>query len=185
MIRVVTMLKCTGVLLVCVLASGTGHAETFAVPGLYSVTVTDWLHQTTPGGDVFTCIKCKDQVQISIEAGPSFENRADETKILALFKDQRHWEAFAKALIQDVVPIPTDQYEIEVYQTGLVAYQGKQMLQLACQVRIGSSISYDTSLLTVHHHRIIKVTTNYYDGAMTPDVRQYISSFLDSIRFID
>jgi hypothetical protein len=179
------MLKRTLVLLFCLVTPGIGHAETFARPGLYSVVVTDWLHQTIPGGDVFTCTKCKDQVQISITSGPPFENDADKAKIVALFKDREQWEAFARSLIEEAIPAPTDRYDIEVYQTGLVTHQGKNLLQLASLVLMGSLTSYDTSILSIHNNRIMKITVNYFEGAMNDEVSRQIYSFLDSIRFIE
>lgn len=179
------MLKRALVLLFCLAMPGMGHAETFARPGLYSVVVTDWLHQTIPGGDVFTCTKCKDKVQISITLGPPFENDADKEKIVALFKDREQWEAFARSLIEEAIPAPTDRYEIEVYQTGLVTHQGKNLLQLGSLVRMGSLTSYDTSILSIHNNRIMKITVNYFEGAMNDEVSRQIASFLDSVRFIE
>ncbi len=158
-------------------------AFSFEKPGFYSVNADGWTHNVVPRGDVFTCAACKEQFQISIGYGPEFPDSSPlntNAKFIRQFSSDSYRKKFAESIMSDAVPMG---FRITVNRTGLSKLGGLDVFQFNATVDMNESITHDNRLIAVHRKRMMVVTLNYFDGAMTPKNEELIKNFFRSLKF--
>jgi hypothetical protein len=161
------------------------HAQTFTKPGFYSIDATGWQRNTTPAGDVFTCSTCGAQVQVQIDYGPPLPADArfkNNEQFLASLKTESEQKQFADQLLRKSIR-PQSAFTISVEKVGLTKIGGIDAFQFSAIVEMSPNVTRDTSMIALHKNRILKITLNYYDGAMNDKTRAAVNSLFKSIKF--
>jgi hypothetical protein len=155
----------------------------FEKAGYYSVNIDGWIHNTIPEGDIFTCSKCNEQIQIQISYGPPLpkDNLYKNNKeFMKAFQDKKAQQKFADTIMQSSVP---PGFKIIIDRTGLSKLGGLDVLQFHSKVDFISKISHDTNMMAIHKNRIVKITLNYFDGALNSKNNEFINNFFKSLKF--
>lgn len=159
------------------------YSATFNKHGFYSVNIDGWIQNSTTEGDIFTCAKCKEQIQIQISYGPPLPKDAlykNNKEFIQALKTEKRQEEFAESFMKNAVPAG---FNIKTTRTGITTLGGIEVFQFQAVVDFIKKLSYDTSMMAIHRNRIMKITLNYFDSALTPQNKKYIESFYKSIRF--
>lgn len=159
------------------------NGETYKEDGLYSVTVTDWLHQTTPLGEQFILKTTPKPITISIQYGSESKELSEES-FFKIFKDKKSQKDFAKDIIEKAIPLKSG-YRVQVDETVEGGFFGLKMLEYTATVIIGEAVMImkETTFIGVHKNKILKVTLNFFDGDLTDQSRSSISKFFESLKF--
>jgi hypothetical protein len=65
----------------------------------------------------------------------------------------------------------------------MTAIGGIKVAQFAAAVDIGRTLSHDISMVGLHKNRIVKISLNYFDGTMSPDINAAINVLYSSLKF--
>ncbi|MBI5041365.1 MAG: hypothetical protein HZB57_09270 [Gammaproteobacteria bacterium] len=159
--------------------------DVFVKPDYYSINHKGWQHNTTPAGDVFTCYSCGAQFQVQLDYGP--ELPADATyrsnkDFLATLSTEAAQKDFADSLIRRAIPLQSG-FTISIGRIGLSMIGGLDVLQFSAVVEMPGTISHDNSMVGIHKNRMMKLTLNYFDGAMNEQASAAINDLYSSLRF--
>ncbi len=153
----------------------------------FTVDAADWQANSMPRGMVYTCRTCDAQVQIQITFGPEIpadKRKSNEQFISDIGGDDVARKRFADSMMRSMVPAVPN-VSIEVTRTGISKLGGLKVFQMQSRVEMGAQRSHDTSMLAIHRNRIVKVTLNYFDGAMDAETElsNKVASFYRSFEF--
>jgi hypothetical protein len=168
-----------------VVSSIPAKAETWTVPGMYTVKVDGWTRNAIPDGFNYRCLKCTDQIEIEVMYGPLFSPDAlwktNDEFIAALSTEDRR-QTFADAIMTGAVP-PGSGFKVEVKKVGLDQLGGLRVLMMASEVTMGTTSTMDTSMIAVHKNRLVRVTVHFFRGALTAESGNAINAFMDGLVF--
>lgn len=180
-----TISRKTILLVSALLLATIAHAQTFTKSGFYSIDATGWQRNTTPAGDVYTCSTCGAQVQLQIEYGPPLSANAkfkNNEQFLASLKTESQQKQFADQLLRQSIPLQSG-FKISVERVGLTKIGGIDAFQFSAVVEMPPNVTRDTSMIALHKNRILKISLNYYDGAVNDKARTAVNSLFKSIKF--
>ncbi len=161
-------------------------SEIFEKPGYYSLNIKGWQHNTTPAGDVFICSTCGAQIQVQLDYGPELDSDAiyhSNKEFLAALGTENAQKDFAESLLRKAILLQSG-FTISVEMVGLSTIGGLEVLQFSAVVEMPPTISHDNTMVAIHKNRIMKLTLNYFDGAMNDNTRAAIHELFSSLRFV-
>lgn len=161
-------------------------ADVFIKPGYYSINLRGWQHNTTPAGDVFTCSTCGAQVQVQLVYGPELDAEAryrTNKEFLTALGSEKAQKDFADSLIRLGIPIQSG-FTISIGRVGLSTIGGLDVFEFGAIVEMPPTFSHDNSMIAIHKNRLMKLTLNYFDGAMNDRTRAAINELYSSLRFL-
>lgn len=168
------------------LTAGPVAAETLVRPGYFSVDVEGWQQQPGPDRTIFACEDCGSPVQVQIDYGPELSADAeykDNKQFLARLKTEEAQRQFASLLIEASVPEGVElQYEIQ--KVGLSEVGGLKVFEYSALIATAPRGTRDSAIVGLQHKRLMKLTLNHYDDALTPEATARISAFFKSLKFL-
>lgn len=167
------------------LLAGSLHTQSFTKPGLYSIDLTGWQHNTAPNGDVFTCSVCDAQVQVQIDYGSELTKEAiykTNREFISAMSTETVQKQFAESIVRRNIPLQSG-FTISIGRVGLSQLGGLDVFQFSAVVEMPSTISHDNSMLAIHKNHIMMLTLNYYDRAMNGKTKSAIDKLYKSIQF--
>lgn len=178
-------LRASIVVTLLVWMSSPANAETWTVPGMYTVKVDGWTRNAIPEGFNFRCLKCTDQIEIEVMYGPPFGPDAlwktNDEFIAALSTDEKR-KTFSDAIMTGAIPSGSG-FKVEVKKVGLDQLGGLRVLMMASEVTMGTTSTMDTSMIAVHKNRLVRVTVHFFRGALTAESGNAINAFMDGLVF--
>lgn len=156
----------------------------FVKPGYYSVNKEGWQHNTTPDGDIFTCTDCGTQVQIQISYGPELHTDFTLTNEIFLSKlnTEEKQREFVEPVIRKEIPLQSG-FTISIDRVGLSEIGGLDVFQFSATVNIPPTVSHENGMVAIHKNRIMKLSLNYFDGALNQQSRRMIHDFYSTLHF--
>jgi hypothetical protein len=164
---------------------GIANGETFSSPGYYTVTSDGWVRSGSPIAFTYRCTSCKEQVEIKIEYGPPLGDIAPwktNEEFMASISTASARRQFAEDLMQALLRNDS-RMKVELKHIGLGEVGGLQVLLIASEVTMGSSVVLDTSLIAVHKSRIMRCAVQLPAGTLSPDDEKAVDAFIDGIAF--
>jgi hypothetical protein len=169
----------------CFGIGGRAEAETWSVPGFYSVAVDGWARSAIPDGFSYTCVRCTEKIEIDLrytqELGPDAPWKSNSAFIAALNTEEEQRQ-FANEIMQLSVPTGAG-FKIDILKVGLSDIGGLRVLMMAARVTLGSVITVDTTMTAVHKNRLMIVSLHSFDGSLTPQNKAAIDAFFDGLKF--
>lgn len=162
-------------------SSASVHGQTFQKAGFYIISHDGWIRNSIPDGDVYTCAKCKDQIQVQISFGDVIPRPFFQADFIKMFDTERKRKDFADSMIRN--EIPGKNYTIDVYRTGMTEIGGIKVAQFGSVVDMGNTLTHDVSMVGIHRNRFVKITLNHFDGAMNKEVEDAIGRLYSSLKF--
>lgn len=150
----------------------------------YSGGSSDWRRANTPDGHVYSCLRCKNQVQVQVSFGPPLPADGKVTtsaQFVAAFDTDDKRKAFFDGVLRQSAPIPG--LRIEITRTGVTKLGGVPAIQVAAIVHLAPTATRDTTIMGVHRGRVFRVSLNYHDGGMTPTADAAIKALYASFVF--
>lgn len=168
------------------LSAGSVAAETLVRPGYFSVDVDGWLQQPDDNRVIFACMDCGSPVQVQIDYGPELPADAEyktNAEFLARLKDEDDQRQFATLLIKASVP-PDVAIEFEIQKVGFGEVGGLKIFEYSALIASSPRSTRDSAIVGLQNHRLMKMTLNHYDDALTPAATARISAFFKSLKFL-
>lgn len=160
--------------------------EVFENPGNYRINPSGWQHNSVPNGDVFTCSDCKSQIQVQIVYGPALEEGAkfkNNKEFISLMSQPVIQKEFSDSVLRSSIP-PESGITLSIERTAITKIGGIEVLQYSATVETPPVITHETSMIAVHKGRIMKLTLNFYDGAMNDAASKKVNSLFSSLQFL-
>lgn len=178
---------CVPVVVVVLLALGgaAANAETWTVPGMYTVKVDGWTRNAIPEGFNYRCLKCTDQIEIEVMYGPPFGPDAlwkTNDEFIAALSTEDKRKTFADAIMKGAIPSGSG-FKVEIKKVSLDQIGGLRVLMMASEVMMGTTSTMDTSMIAVHKNRLVRVTVHFFKGALTAESGNAINAFMDGLVF--
>lgn len=167
------------------LCAGPAAAEQFTQKGLYSLNITGWRHASTPLGEVFACEDCGDapvQVQISYGARLPGAEGASNDEFLDRLDSEDTQQQFADLMMQRSLP-PGSELEYSIESMRKVRIGGLKAFEYVAVIQTQPNASREDAMVAVHHHRLMKLSLNFYDGQMSEEAAAKIGALLKSLKF--
>ena len=153
---------------------------------LYSVSAPGWLAKRAQDDDVFTCIKCQEQVQIQVSVGPPLSSEAPvrtNQAFIAQFKEQSARNEFARLLMKKAAPFPLPKNALTIKGSEIGSLGGLRVLKVTSTMSLGPQVMHDVSYVALHKSRFVKISIGHY-GILTKNAGKKISSWVSSFRFL-
>lgn len=160
--------------------SGPALAETWTVPGAYTLKVDGWSRNSTPDGYNYRCLRCAEQIEIEIMYGPPLSPSATwktNEEFMAALSTPEKRQTFANTLMQNAVPSGIGA-KIDVKRVALEEIGGLRVLMMASEVIIGRSTTLGTSMIGIQNGRLMRMSVKFFEGAMNA-----INAFMSGLAF--
>lgn len=184
--RILKLAAPAAVLLAVLMSAGPVAAEMLTRPGFFSVDVEGWEQQPGDNRVIFACTDCGSPVQIQIDYGPELPKEAEyrtNDEFLARLKKEDDQRDFASLLIKQSVPDGVElQYDIQ--KVGFSKVGGLKVFEYSALIATAPRETRDSTIIGLQHHRLMKLTLNHYDDALTPEAGARISAFFKSLKFL-
>ncbi len=179
------MLKLAAVV-AALLSAGPAAAERLTRPGYFSVDVEGWEQQSGDSRVIFACKDCGSPVQVQIDYGPELPADAEyktDAEFLARLKTDEAQRQFASLLIESSVPEGVE-LDYDIQKVGFSEVGGLKVFEYSALLATAPRGTRDSAIVGLHHHRLMKMTLNHYDDALTPQATARISAFFKSLKFL-
>jgi hypothetical protein len=160
-----------------------GRAESWTVPGFYSVKVDGWTRSSVTQADAtYDCQRCDSRVFITVGIGPPNEPAtgwtSNDSFMASLGSDQRRRD-FAKLYMDGWARrgIP-----YEMVNVGLGPIDNLHALQFSCRLKQGTKVIYMTHLQAVHKGRFLRINVLAEQPGMTQKSRASVDAFMDGLK---
>ena len=166
--------------------SGQGRAETWIVPGAYTLKVDGWSRSAIPEGFNYRCLRCKEQIEIEIMYGPPLSASAtwkNNAEFINALSTPEKRQTFADALMKSAVPADLGA-KIEIKRVALEEIGGLRVLMMASEVTMGRAITLDTSMVGIQNNRLMRTSVHFFEGAMNAANREAINAFMSGLVFV-
>jgi len=167
-------------------SAGPAAAEMLTRPGFFSVDVEGWEQQPGDNRVIFACQDCGSPVQIQIDYGPELPKGAEyktNDEFLARLKKEDDQRDFARLLIKQSVPDDVD-LQFDIQKVGFSKVGGLKVFEYSALIATAPRETRDSTIIGLQHHRLMKLTLNHYDDALTPEAGARISAFFKSLKFL-
>jgi len=182
----------SGLLLASTLAGGTVAAEEiYARPGRYTLDAEGW--ELQPGKDgalLLRCADCKSPVQVQIDYSPERtgpDAAGGNTAFLAALATEDTQKQFAQAMLEASLPEElqaSEDVELTIAKVGKTDFGGLKMFRYVALIDGGGEmVTQESSLVAIHHNRIVKIALNHYHDALDDTAKQRIATLFTSLRF--
>ena len=147
----------------------------------YRVDSGNWIVKKIPEGNSFLCIKCENEIRISITFGP--KDKKIKQSLFDHFEDSEEARlAMVDNTIRGQVPAALEP-EIEILHNAYGEFFGLRVLAFHAAVYIGEIVTRDTTYLGINDNRIVRITLNYMDGDLDSVASDQVTNFLTSLNF--
>lgn len=171
--------------------SGVAVADVYSRPGRYQLDAEGWALQ--PGANSSLILRCEDcvspvQVQIDYSderSGPGTEG--GNPAFLDALASEEAQQQFAELMVEASLPeevAAADVVDITVAKVGKTEFGGLPMFRYVALIDGGGDVvTQESSLVAIHHNRIVKIALNHYHEALDDAARARIASLFVSFRF--
>lgn len=173
-------------LVAALLSAGPAAAELLTRPGYFSVDVEGWQQEPGDNRTIFACEDCGSPVQVQIDYGPELPAKAEyktNAQFLARLKTVEAQRQFASLLIESSVPEGVD-LEYDIQKVGFSEVGGLKVFEYSALIATAPRGTRDSGIVALQNNRLMKLTLNHYDDALTPQATLRISGFLKSLKFL-
>lgn len=181
-----------GLLLATPLVGGPVLAEEiYSRPGRYTLDAEGWeLQAGNDGALLLRCGDCKTPVQVQIDYSParSSEDGADSNAtFLGALSGEETQRQFAQAMLEASLPdevLASDDIELTIAKVGKLDFGGLPMFRYVALIDGGGDlVTQESSLVAIHHARIVKIALNHYHDALDDTAKRRIATLYASFRF--
>ncbi|WP_295686051.1 hypothetical protein [uncultured Nevskia sp.] len=184
--RILKLAAPVAVVLAALMSAGPAAAEMLTRPGFFSVDVEGWEQQPGDNRVIFACKDCGSPVQIQIDYGPELPKEAEyqtNDEFLARLKKEDAQRQFASLLIEQSVPDGVE-LKYDIQKTSFSKVGGLKVFEYSALIATAPRETRDSTIIGLQHHRLMKLTLNHYDDALTPEAGARISAFFKSLKFL-
>lgn len=184
--RILNLAAPAAVLLAALVSAGPAAAELLTRPGFFSVDVDGWEQQPGDNRVIFACKDCGSPVQVQIDYGPELPKEAEyqtNDQFLGRLKDEAAQRQFASLLIESSVPDEVH-LEYDIQKVSFSKVGGLKVFEYSALIATAPRATRDSTIIGLQHHRLMKLTLNHYDDALTPEAGARISAFFKSLKFL-
>lgn len=165
-------------------------SELYTRPGRYSIDAEGWdLQPGSDGAMLLRCKACKVLVQVQIDYSP--ERTGPQAKVgnkefLARLDTPDAQTQFAELMVEASLPPEMtigEDVDVEIATVSKAKVGGLDVFQYVALIDGGAEVTQESSLVAIHHNRIVKVALNHYQGALDDAAKDRIASLFKSLRF--
>jgi len=181
-----------GLLLAATAAGSTVAAEElYSRPGRYVLDAEGW--ELAPGRDgalLLRCRDCQSPVQVQIDYSPERtgpDAAGGNRAFLDALATEDTQKQFARAMLEASLPedvLANDEVELTIAKVGKTDFGGLSMFRYVALIDGGGElVTQESSLVAIHHNRIVKVALNHYHDALDDTAKARIATLFTSLRF--
>ncbi|WP_293370023.1 hypothetical protein [Nevskia sp.] len=165
-------------------------AELYTRPGRYTIDAEGWdLQPGADGAMLLRCKACTVPVQVQIDYSPErtgSEAKGGNRAFLARLDTPEAQTQFAELMVEASLPDEIEvgeDIEIQIATVGKAMVGGLDVFQYVALIDGGEEVTQESSLVAIHHDRILKIALNHYQGALDDTARARIASLFKSLKF--
>lgn len=181
-----------GLLLAIPLVGGPVLAEEiYSRPGRYTLDAEGWeLQAGNDGALLLRCGDCNTPVQVQIDYSPERSGpdaAGGNQAFLAALATEDTQKQFAQAMLEASLPeevLASEDVELTIAKVGTLQFGGLSMFRYVALIDGGGElVTQESTLVAIHHDRIVKVALNHYHDALDDTAKKRIATLYTSLRF--
>ncbi|HZQ00324.1 MAG TPA: hypothetical protein VFB13_12340 [Reyranella sp.] len=150
------------------------------MPGFYSIKTDGW-KRVPVSADVngFSCLQCKERVDVIIGYNPPKDDLTNEEFLLHLATDSERRRYLAK--FEAAFKAKGQTFELVHVQLGQIA--GSRALLYNAKVITPTEVGYIAAFSGVQKHRIFTIQIGSHDEHLSPETIKTVNDFLATLSF--
>jgi hypothetical protein len=165
--------------------------EIYSRPGRYLLDAEGWELQTgSEGALLLRCRDCRSPVQVQIDYGPErsgADTEGGNAAFLAALATEETQKQFAQAMLEASLPeevLASEEVELTIAKVGKIDFGGLSMFRYVAMIDGGGDkVTQESTLVAIHHNRIVKLALNHYHDALDDTAKKRIATLFTSVRF--